>query len=96
MERVARAREVAAAIVHLLSDDAGFITGATVPVDGARRRWAVGARPRSRVIRMSTERDAPSRRGRPDGSLRPVAVLPPPGSPGRSPVRPSHARRRPG
>ncbi|MGW0591600.1 SDR family NAD(P)-dependent oxidoreductase [Streptosporangium sp. NPDC002607] len=34
--RVARAREVAAAIVYLLSDDAGFITGATVPVDGGR------------------------------------------------------------
>jgi NAD(P)-dependent dehydrogenase (short-subunit alcohol dehydrogenase family) len=34
--RVGRADEVAAAIVHLLSDDAGFITGATVPVDGGR------------------------------------------------------------
>ncbi|MEU4539686.1 SDR family oxidoreductase [Streptosporangium sp. NPDC023825] len=34
--RVARPEEVAAAIVHLLSDDAAFITGATVPVDGGR------------------------------------------------------------
>ncbi|WP_433333283.1 SDR family NAD(P)-dependent oxidoreductase [Spirillospora sp. CA-294931] len=34
--RVARAAEVAAAIVHLLSADASFITGATVPVDGGR------------------------------------------------------------
>jgi NAD(P)-dependent dehydrogenase (short-subunit alcohol dehydrogenase family) len=34
--RVGRPEEVAAAIVHLLSDDAGFITGATVPVDGGR------------------------------------------------------------
>ncbi|MFB9718358.1 SDR family NAD(P)-dependent oxidoreductase [Planobispora longispora] len=34
--RVARADEVAAAIVHLLSEDAGFINGATVPVDGGR------------------------------------------------------------
>jgi NAD(P)-dependent dehydrogenase (short-subunit alcohol dehydrogenase family) len=34
--RVGHADEVAAAIVHLLSDDAGFITGATVPVDGGR------------------------------------------------------------
>ncbi|MER6831634.1 SDR family oxidoreductase [Streptosporangium sp. NPDC000563] len=34
--RVARSAEVAAAIVYLLSDDAGFITGATVPVDGGR------------------------------------------------------------
>jgi NAD(P)-dependent dehydrogenase (short-subunit alcohol dehydrogenase family) len=29
-------QEIAAAIVHLLSDDASFINGATVPVDGGR------------------------------------------------------------
>lgn len=34
--RVARSQEVAAAIVYLLSDDASFINGATVPVDGGR------------------------------------------------------------
>ncbi|MFC4910880.1 SDR family NAD(P)-dependent oxidoreductase [Actinomadura gamaensis] len=34
--RVALASEVAAAVVHLLSDEASFITGATVPVDGGR------------------------------------------------------------
>jgi len=34
--RVGRPEEVAAVIVHLLSDDAGFVTGATVPVDGGR------------------------------------------------------------
>jgi NAD(P)-dependent dehydrogenase (short-subunit alcohol dehydrogenase family) len=34
--RVARADEVAGAVALLLSDDAGFITGATVPVDGGR------------------------------------------------------------
>lgn len=34
--RVARPQEIAAAIVHLLSDDASFINGATVPVDGGR------------------------------------------------------------
>ncbi|MCP2337005.1 SDR family NAD(P)-dependent oxidoreductase [Actinomadura rupiterrae] len=34
--RVALAAEVASAVVHLLSDEASFITGATVPVDGGR------------------------------------------------------------
>lgn len=34
--RVARAQEIAAAIVYLLSDDASFINGATLPVDGGR------------------------------------------------------------
>ena len=32
--RVARSQEVAAAIVFLLSDDAGFITGQVVVADG--------------------------------------------------------------
>lgn len=34
--RVGRPEEVAAAITHLLSEEAGFINGATVPVDGGR------------------------------------------------------------
>ncbi len=34
--RVGRPEEVAAAVVHLLSDEAGFINGAVVPVDGGR------------------------------------------------------------
>ena len=34
--RVGRPEEVAAAAAHLLSDDASFINGATVPVDGGR------------------------------------------------------------
>lgn len=34
--RVGRPEEVAAAIVHLLSNEASFINGATVPVDGGR------------------------------------------------------------
>jgi len=36
LDRLGRPEEVAAAIAHLLSDDASFITGATVPVDGGR------------------------------------------------------------
>jgi len=34
--RIGRPQEIAAAIVHLLSDEASFINGATVPVDGGR------------------------------------------------------------
>ena len=34
--RVGRPEEVAAAVVYLLSDEASFINGATVPVDGGR------------------------------------------------------------
>jgi NAD(P)-dependent dehydrogenase (short-subunit alcohol dehydrogenase family) len=34
--RVGRPDEAAASVVHLLSDDASFINGATIPVDGGR------------------------------------------------------------
>jgi NAD(P)-dependent dehydrogenase (short-subunit alcohol dehydrogenase family) len=37
--RIGRPEEVAAAVSYLLSDDASFINGAILPVDGGRPRW---------------------------------------------------------
>jgi cyclopentanol dehydrogenase len=39
LQRAGLADEVAAAVLYLASDDAGFVTGATLPVDGGLTVW---------------------------------------------------------
>jgi NAD(P)-dependent dehydrogenase (short-subunit alcohol dehydrogenase family) len=39
MRRIGRAEEVAAAVLYLASDEASFVTGAIVPVDGGLTVW---------------------------------------------------------
>ena len=46
--RVGDAREVAAVVAHLLSDEASFLNGAVVPVDGGRA--ALGVDPEARAV----------------------------------------------
>lgn len=49
--RVGRPEEVASAIAHLLSDDASFINGAIVPVDGGRSALARDPETRNTEVR---------------------------------------------
>ena len=37
--RVAKPEEIASAILYLASDDAGYISGVTLPVDGGLTAW---------------------------------------------------------
>jgi len=46
--RVGRADEVAAVVAHLLSDDASFVSGVVLPVDGGRSAW--GPDPEARKL----------------------------------------------
>ncbi|MBI5950314.1 MAG: SDR family oxidoreductase [Chloroflexi bacterium] len=39
MNRIASPKEIARAVVYLVSDDASFVTGAALPVDGGRAAW---------------------------------------------------------
>ena len=50
--RIGRAEEAAAVVAHLLSEDASFVSGATVPVDGGRA--ALGLDPEAAALQISS------------------------------------------
>jgi NAD(P)-dependent dehydrogenase (short-subunit alcohol dehydrogenase family) len=46
LARIGRPDEVGAVVAHLLSDEASFVSGAIIPIDGGRSAWGPDAEER--------------------------------------------------